>query len=166
MNKKGVTLLILSIIIIVLVIISSTTIYFGIGALHKTSNFRIYSNLSLVYSKIEEKSEELKFKYGDFSETTPFPGEKLTDAMKSEANMNLINENLPPEKHLDLTTPFWRYLNETALANMKIPKKIKEEGENIFVNYETLEVIYTKGYKLPDGTYLYNYSAMKEYEEY
>lgn len=157
MNKKGVTLLILSIIIIVLVIISSTTIYFGIGALHKTSNFRIYSNLSLVYSKIEEISENLKF--GSITEGN-LPGVSV-----DSGKMNTLKEKgLVPDP--DPYSDKWRELDETALVNMKLPKKIKEEGENIFVNYDTLEVIYTKGYKLPNGTYLYNYSAMKEYEEY
>ena len=150
MNKKGVTLIALAITLLVMIILTSTSIYFGFRALNKTSNFKIYSNLSLLYSKIEELVEEHNFNPLEID----LPGYELTaDMMDKLTSLGLV-----------LSDPFWRFLTEEDLDNMNLPRRIKESGTNIFVNYETSEIVYTKGYRKSDGTFTYIYSEMRELE--
>lgn len=150
MKKKGVTLIALAITLLVMIILSSTSIYFGFRAIRKTSNFRIYSNLSLLYPKVEELSEEHIFNPLE----TDLPGFELTSEMRSKLS----------SLGLSLSSPLWRFLTEENLDEMSVPRKIKEPNTNIFVNYETMEIVYTKGYRKPDGTYTYLYSEMRELE--
>jgi len=151
MNKKGVTLIALTIVILVLIILSSTTVYFGVRALYKTGNFKIYSNLSLIVPKLEEIYEKHLFAPSE----TELPGYLLTDEMKDRLT----------EMGLDPDTPTWRYLVEDNLIEMGLPSKIKDPNTNLIVDYDTLEIVYTKGYRKSDGTYTYKYSEMKELEK-
>lgn len=150
MNKKGVTLIALTIIILVLVILASTSIYFGFRALYQTNNFRVYSNLSLLYTKVEEYSEKYNFNPLE----TDLPGFELTQDMR----------NIVTGQGLSLSSPTWRFLTEESLDELSLSRKIKEPATNILVNYETMEIIYTKGYRKADGTFIYRYSEMKEEE--
>lgn len=152
MNKKGITLIALVITILVLLIITSTSVYFGLNSTTKTNNFRIYSNLSLIYPKIEDISEKHDFN----AEVTGLIGYELTNEMKNTLNSPPLNFNTDSNS--------WRFLTEENLDELLLPRKIKEPGTNIFVDYDTLEIVYTKGYKKPDGTYVYSYSEMKEIE--
>ena len=139
MNKKGVTLIALAITLLVMIVITSTSIYFGFRALNKTSNFKVYSNLSLLYPKIEEYAEKHQF---------------------NPLEMKVKIESLG----LSVSGSLWRFLTEEDLDNMNLPKKIKESGTNIFVNYGTKEIVYTKGYRKADGSFTYVYSEMRELE--
>lgn len=150
MNKKGVTLIALAITLLVMIVITSTSIYFGFRALNKTSNFKVYSNLSLLYPKIEEYAEKHQFNPIE----TDLPGYELTEEMKVKI------ESLG----LSVSGSLWRFLTEEDLDNMNLHKKIKESGTNIFVNYGTKEIVYTKGYRKADGSFTYVYSEMRELE--
>ncbi len=149
-SKKGITLIALTIIVLLLVILASTSIYFGFRTLYKTQNFRIYSNLSLLYAKIEDISEKHSFN----PQSAELIGYELTAEMKTMLTNQGINPN----------TGSWKFLTEVSLAEMNLPANIKEEETNLIVNYETLEIFYTKGYRKIDGTYTYKYSEMKEIE--
>lgn len=151
MNKKGITLIALTITLLVLVVLSTTTIYFGTRALHRTNNFKIYSNLSLIYSKIEEISEKHDFNPIE----TDLIGSVLTEEMKTTLTGLGLNVN----------DQFWRFLTVDDLEKMSLPKRVKELETNIFVNYNTLEIVSTKGYRMSNGTFVYKYSEMKELEE-
>ncbi len=150
MNKKGVTLIALAITLLVMIVLTSTSIYFGFRAVHKTSNFKTYSNLSLLYAKVEEISEKYHFNPLE----TDLPGFELTAEMRSAlAGLGIAT-----------TSPLWRFLTEENLEEMNLPKKIKEVGTNIFVDYETIEIVYTKGYRKAEDTFVYKYSEMQELE--
>ena len=151
MNKKGITLIALTIIILVLVILTGTSVYFGFRALHKTNNFKVYSNLSLLYPKLEEYAEKYNFNPQD----NDLPGYELTSEM-----ITLLADN-----GISTASNLWRFLTIENINEMGLPDSVKEPNTNLLVDYQTMEIFYTKGYRKDDGTYTYRYSEMRAIEK-
>ncbi len=151
MKKSGITLIALTITVLVLIILTSTSIYFGMRAVNRNNNFNIYSNLSMIYPKIEDIYDKYSFN----PEGTELPGYELTNDMRIQLEGLGINSD----------SGLWRFLTKESLDELLLPQKVKEPNTNLFVNYDDLEIVYTKGYKRQDGTFTYRYSEMKELEK-
>ena len=66
---------------------------------------------------------------------------------------------------ISTTSNLWRFLTIDNIKEMDLPDSVKEPNTNLLVDYQTMEIFYTKGYRKDDGSYTYRYSEMREIEK-
>lgn len=148
-DKKGITLFSVTISILVLIIIVTMVTHFGMQSLNRTTNAKLYSNLTLLMTKIEEYKDK-----NDFN-NSPFPGKDLDSEDKAFLNQyNLVTANT------DLTA--LRRIEKSDLEAMGLPKSILQTGQKIYVDYKRKEIISTKGYIKQNNRVVFKYSSMKK----
>ena len=159
-SEKGVTLLILAITIIVLFILMGVSVNTGYNTLTNVRAGRVISNMNLIKVKLEDIYEEAQFN----DDESLFVGVGNTKYSLAE----ILNQNNMPgfkdefDNYNEISTiRNWYEWNESILKSQGLDTKILKDGGKIFVNYESSEVIYTKGATVDNNQYYYTLTALE-----
>ena len=159
-NVNGITMLILVITIVVLLILMGVSFNTGYSTLTNVRAGRVISNLNLIKIKLEDIYEDAKFN----EDETLFVGVDNTKYCLAE----ILNQNSMPGIYNEFTNysgistiQNWYEWDESILKSQGLDTKILKNGGKIFVNYEDLEVIYTKGATVDNEQYYYTLTGLE-----
>lgn len=150
--QSGITLVSLTITIIVLSIIAGVAVYAGLDVIETAEVQTLNTNMLLIQIKCKTLSEKATFEKDD----TLLKGTTVTSIMESASGdeytkvNDLINKGVisTEEEHYNK----YYLLTNQDLIDMGLEDAIVE-NEYYIINYETEEVIYTKGVEIEDVTY-------------
>lgn len=155
-NKKGITLVALTITIVVMIIIASITAYEGINLLKQSKLQDLVTNMLLIQAKAKEYLEEVNFQTANIPDTNVeeinkikdenLKGTKITDSGITDVQTAAYNtEAILMEKEDE-----YYYLNQQILEEMGLKDLNSEEYGYFIIRYDLenfkVEVINTKGY--------------------
>lgn len=157
-NNKGVTLLILSITIIVIFILSAISFDTGYTVLRNVRVGRTISNMKLIKIKVEDIAEDAEFT----DDAQRFVGLKNSEAepytlSEVDAELGIVNLSSQVED-----TGYWYKWDSSTLQSQGLDTNILKQGGCFFVNYDTYEVIYSKGETTDNIHYYYSLTAIEE----
>lgn len=152
-NNKGITLVILIITIILMLILVSVTTYSGINSYKNMQVTKFVAQMQLIQTKIDEVAEE---------NTTKNLGITITEIQKSVLDLAYANNEIQ-----DNTNEYKSKYVFFSRENLKTQLDLADIEDDVLVNFETREVVSTKGveyegkkyytqYKLPNGESLIN----------
>ena len=142
-SNKGITLAVLAITIIVLAIIGTVTLNISVGIIKEKNLKSIVTNMLLIQARVNI----IKEKNTVSATENPLIGEQADASLVSSYNQDGI----------------WYKWSNSELEDEGINVKLKD-GIYYLVNYETGEVIYSKGYKSGDVIY-YTLTELKELDK-
>lgn len=142
-NNKGVTLSILVVTVIVIIILAGTTLVSSNLLIISTKAKTVVTNMYLVQAKAQALYEEYQFNKTDKS--------NYFGVNETNVSSYSVNDN-----------GYWYKWTQSDLKNLGFDESMLESGGDFLVNYETGEVIYTKGVKDSAGQVKYKLSDFKK----
>ena len=159
-SQKGITLIALTITLIVLSIIAGVVVYSGLDVVETAEIQTVNTNMLLIQIKCKTLSEKATFEKND----TLLKGTTLTSIMETATGNEYNKVNDLINKGVISTTEehYSKYylLSNQDLTDMGL-EDATVENEYYIINYETEEVIFTKGVKKEENTY-YKLSELKD----
>lgn len=155
MKEKGITLIALVITIVVLLILVGIMIDAGDNIIKSANLQAAITNMLMIQTKVRILSDEANFEGKD----SILVGTKLSTIVSGSQNamINSLKQNgvfTEPEKE-NLYLLDGSHLIQMGLENIKL-----KSDEYYIVNYQTDEVIYTKGIEDKNGTIYYKLSEL------
>lgn len=158
-NQNGVTVAALVVTIIVLGILASVTISVTTDLMTDSKVKTYITNMLLV----QGKAESLYEKY-EFEGTSDNPDADIgNEYMGTKTDLNSLETF---KKYLDGTNndKYWYKWTQNTLSNNGLdPEMLTSGSEYYLVNYESGEVIYSKGFKGEGSTTYYTLTEMQSY---
>lgn len=147
-SKNGITIISVVIMIVLIAIIAGVTITQG-GTILEDANLQtLNTNMLLVQAKVKTIAEKHTFN----EEENPLVGIELSERSEDKKIQKLLEEGVIKQE--DLSNSYIRIWDQTTLEEQEIAIDLK--GEFYIVNYQTEDVIYSKGFKTNNGSIHYN----------
>lgn len=165
-NNKGVTILALVITIILLLILAGVSVNTGFSVVKDVRVGRMLSNMALVQAKVEVIGEEYHFHNND---TDYLVGEevfRIDSATHQLENIKLSDEerNMIAQKaevsEADLFNWEWFKWDANILEAQGLDKKMLDENEFFYVNYEHAEIVSSEGTSYDNTHYFYSITGL------
>ncbi len=162
-NKSGITIVSLIITIVILLVLVSVTVYTGTGVIKQASLQNVNTNMMLIQAKARTISEQAKFHKDDEGnvDTNAYKGVNIanTEKMNEIASAKVIDKiNMLINDNVIEDASKCYLLSKEDLASMGLEKVDIDDG--YIVNYETVEIIYVRGFENNGETY-YKMSDIK-----
>ncbi len=146
--------------IICIIIIFSTIfgfIFYAKNKFEQENKQNYETDMLLIQGKIKVISQEVAIKKTE----ELIKGKKLEENLENEEIMKLIEKDIISQEDTDFSKYY--YLEKNDLDEIGLPN-IKLESGYYIVNYETYEVIYSKGIEIKDNIY-YKLSELQALNE-
>lgn len=157
-NENGITLIVLIITVIILAILATIAVGEIGDMLNQVNKETISTDLLLIQAKAKVLNEKANFN----DDESLLKGQKV-----SEINGNADIENLKSKGILNTSEENYDkyYLwDKQTIDELEIGIEKMEDNTFYIVNYETEEVIYSKGYEHSDGKTYYKLSEITTLE--
>ena len=157
MKKSGIAGYIRLLIAIIVIIIVTITGFKHINKIFKNEDVKNFeSDLLLVQAKVELiKGNNIMDK-----DKNPLRGIQVSQLPEEINIQDVFNKGLITEEEKEK----YYFLDEEALNQIGLKSFYKKYEGKFIVNYDTYEVIYTKGYQNENGLYVYKVSELNKVE--
>ena len=157
MKKSGIAGYIRLLIAIIIIIIVTITGFSYIKNIFKNEDVKNFeSDLLLVQAKVElVKGTNIMDK-----DKNPLKGIQVSQLPEEINIQDVFDKGLITEEEKEK----YYFLNEEALNQMGLKNFYNKYEGKFIVNYDTYEVIYTKGYKNENGLFVYKVSELNKVE--
>ena len=157
MKKSGIAGYIRLLIAIIVIIIVTITGFKHINKIFKNEDVKNFeSDLLLVQAKVELiKGNNIMDK-----DKNPLKGIQVSQLPEEINIQDVFDKGLITEEEKEK----YYFLNEEALNQMGLKNFYNKYEGKFIVNYDTYEVIYTKGYQNENGLYVYKVSELNKVE--
>lgn len=155
-NQKGITYLTLVGIVVVITIIVATCVYFIRLQYDKESFETLKTDMLLIQGKAKLLQEEATMK----KDTTLLKGIKVSEKREDSIITEFLKKGVITEEEQEK----FYVLSSEDIQAMELGNIKRKEGSYYLVNYETSEIIETKGYQQGEGQVIYRLSDMQKIE--
>ena len=152
-QNKGITLVMLVITVVILIILATVSINIGTSMIKKVNVENIRTNMLLIQAQVKTIHEKHHFD----EENNPLKGEEVTLTEDDIAKYQVETQSEDGQTEYQFYKLSVDDLNSMNLNSIKI-----NEGDEYIVNYDTQEIIYTKGVEGEEGKIYYTLTQMNK----
>ena len=155
-SEKAMSHITATIAIVIIAIIIAVGIRFILNEKQDNEVVNLFTDMLLVQGKVKVVSQENTMK----KDERPLVGKKVSENLEDEKVKALLDAKVINEEEEDFENYY--IIDSESISELNLPNNLN--GEYYIVNYETYEIVHTKGIEI-DGKMYYTLTSLLKYEE-